>query len=117
VPFKPKPGLEYRRLGDEGILLDPQSGKFYRLSGKAAACWEAVAGSAEHGLDPAALTELIAAGVIRGHRPERAGLPSMTEVHAQVAGFEAFTLTVSQQCDGRGGTWHWDPIAQKCVKR
>lgn len=32
MTLRVKPGLEFRRLGDEGILFDPETCKFYRLS-------------------------------------------------------------------------------------
>ena len=57
-------GLEYRRLGDEGVILDPESGLFFRLSPRAAACWESLLQGA--GTDDAdALQELEKAGLIR----------------------------------------------------
>lgn len=41
--MKIRAGLELRRLGDEGILLDTASGTFYRLSPLALAVWEELA--------------------------------------------------------------------------
>lgn len=40
-----KKGLELRRLGDEGILLDPESGVFFRLTAAGVYTWESLCGS------------------------------------------------------------------------
>jgi hypothetical protein len=45
VAMRSKAGLEFRRVGNEGIILDPDTGVFFRLSPEATARWEATNGS------------------------------------------------------------------------
>jgi hypothetical protein len=59
-----RPGLEFRRLGVEGIVLDPMSGVFCRLSPDAAFQWELLARGDRCDLESVGIRELSDMGLI-----------------------------------------------------
>lgn len=106
-------GVEFRRLGEEGVIFDPLEAKFYRLSPKATSCWEAVVAERTHD-DDEALHELSATGLLQ---LEDADVPrpsgSLQQVVESVAFVECAcsvtsvpTLPTNQgQCRNAGCIW------------
>lgn len=69
MQFQIIPGLEYRKLGGEGIILDPETGRFFRLSPQATECWEALT-RGEHDIQWSnVMQELESCGLLLTERP------------------------------------------------
>lgn len=60
---KVKSGLEYRRLGSEGLILDTQTGQLFRLSPTAVRLWERLNGDNDC---PEAVVMFAALGLVEG---------------------------------------------------